>query len=290
MMDKVDKRDRSEVFRDRLQEAMALSGVNRSQLARETHVNRSTIAHLLAADAGRLPNAQLAADCATALGVSCDWLLGLTERKERPGDLVAAAMEATGSVTAAERTSADAQLLAWHEEARGYKVRHVPASLPDLLKTEAVLRWEYAAFLGKTPEQAVLAMQDWMSWVDRGASDYEIAVPLHELAALARGEGYYSGLGAEARRDQLEALAVQAEERYPSLRLFLFDARRLYSAPISVFGPLLGVIYLGKYYLAFRETSRVDALKAQFDWLVREAEVDARDVAGHIRGLMRSVE
>ena len=44
-------------------------------------------------------------------------------------------------------------------EAAGHKIRHVPAMLPDILKTEAVLEWEYAAFLDKTPEQASGAMR-----------------------------------------------------------------------------------------------------------------------------------
>ena len=72
------------------------------------------------------------AGCAEALGVSSDWLLGLADRPERPGDVIEAAL----SMTQADRTSADAQLLDWHREASGYKVRHVPATLPDMLKTE----------------------------------------------------------------------------------------------------------------------------------------------------------
>ncbi len=69
----------------------------------------------------------------------------------------------------------------------GYKIRHVPATLPDMLKTEAVLEWEYEAFLGRTPDQAIRAMKDRMNWFRAGGSDYEIAVPVHELQAFAAG-------------------------------------------------------------------------------------------------------
>ena len=150
-MNLMDKRDRADVFRARLQEQMEVAGINRSALARFAKVDRSTIAHLLSEKSPRLPNAHLAAACAQALNVSSDWLLGLADRRERPGDVIASLV----SAPYAERTSADAQLLAWHEEAAGYKVRHVPATLPDLLKTEDVLRWEYERFLGKSPEQAI---------------------------------------------------------------------------------------------------------------------------------------
>ena len=69
-MIKIDKRDRAVLFRDRLASAMDHAGSNQSALARATGVNRSTISQLLGPDTTRLPNAQLAADCAAALGVS----------------------------------------------------------------------------------------------------------------------------------------------------------------------------------------------------------------------------
>ena len=281
----VDKRDRAGVFRSRLLMAMGRAGLSRSSLARSTGVDRSTISQLLGAAEPRLPNAQLAADLAQVLGVSSDWLLNLTDRPERPGELLDAAV----SLSEATRSLVDEQLLAWQREAAGYKIRHVPASLPDLLKTEAVMRWEYQASLGKTPDQAIRAMRDHIAALRAGNSDFEIAMPLHELAAFAEGEGYWKGLPQEARREQLQGLAARCESFYPTLRLFLFDARRVFSAPVTVFGPLVAVVYVRRFYLAFREAGRVRSLAEHFDWLVREAEIDARGVADHILALAGKV-
>ncbi|MEM7238410.1 MAG: helix-turn-helix transcriptional regulator, partial [Pseudomonadota bacterium] len=119
----MDKRDRALLFRNRLEQAMGRAKFSRSKLAREAKVDRSTIGQLLKTDAPRLPNAHLTAEIGAVLGVSVDWLLGLTNRPERPGDIVAAAM----ALSPAERSSADEQLLGWHQEAAGYKIRHVPA-------------------------------------------------------------------------------------------------------------------------------------------------------------------
>lgn len=279
----VDKRDRAALFRQRLAEAMGRRGLSRSALARAVGVDRSTVGQLLAEGQVRLPNAQLAADAAQALGVSADWLLGLTDRPERPGDVIAAAM----ALTEAERSSADAQVLDWHREAAGYKIRHVPASLPDLLKTEAVKHWEYAAFLGRSPDPASTSMQAETDWLRAASSDYEIALPTHELQSFAAGSGYWAGLPDAVRAEQLAHLHALCDELYPSLRLFLFDAKRAYSAPLSVYGPRLAVIYVGRFYLAFREGERVRSLIRHFDWLVREAVVDARDAADHLAALRR---
>lgn len=264
---------------------MERAGVSRSALARATCVDRSTIAQILGSAEPRLPNAQLAADCAQVLGVSADWLLSLTDRPERPGELVDAAV----TLSEAARTLVDEQLLAWQREAAGYKIRHVPASMPDLLKTEAVMRWEYSAALGKTPDQAIGAMRDRVDELNAGASDFEIAMPIGELDAFAAGAGYWKGLPAEVRREQLAHLSTRCEQFYPTLRLFLFDARRVFSAPVTVFGPLVGVVYVGRFYLAFREARRVRSLTQHFDWLVREAEIDAREAAAHVAALRNAI-
>jgi transcriptional regulator with XRE-family HTH domain len=88
MRDRMDKRDRAAMLRTRLAEAMAERGITQSALARLTGVDRSTISALLS-HGTRLPNAQLAADCAGALGISADWLLGLSGRPEPIADLLA---------------------------------------------------------------------------------------------------------------------------------------------------------------------------------------------------------
>jgi transcriptional regulator with XRE-family HTH domain len=278
----MDKRDRADLFRNRLKEAMLNNGITRSALSRTTNVDRSTIGQLLKDDHPRLPNAQLAADVAVALGVSTDWLLGLTNRPETPGDIVAAAL----SLSPAERTSADAQLLAWHHEAAGYKVRHVPATLPDILKTSRMLEWEYASVPERRLPEAFNAMQDQLAWLSSGVSDYEIAIPIHEIEACAAGTSYYNGVSENIRYEQLNFIADQCDQMFPRLRIFLFDAHQVFSSPVTVFGPNLAVIYVGQCYLAFREIERVKSLSGHFDWLVREAVVDARNVASYIRSMM----
>jgi hypothetical protein len=80
-------------------------------------------------------------------------------------------------------------------------------------------------------------------------------------------------------------MAETCAEHFPSLRVFLFDMRKVYSAPLTVFGPLLAVIYVGQIYLSFRSTDRVQALTRHFDWLVREASVDAREVPAWLADL-----
>jgi len=274
------KANRAGPFRLRLAEAMARRAMTQSALARATGVDRSTISALLAPGM-RLPGAQLAADCAQALGVSADWLLGLSGRPEPLADLLATSL----TITEAPRALFDQTIFGWHQEAAGYKIRHVPATLPDMLKTRALVEWEYQDTLGRTAEQAIGAFEDQRNWMRGAQSDYEIALPLHELACFAQGGGYYAGLPADVRVAQLDRLIDYTDQLYPALRLYFFDAHRVFSAPITVFGPLLAAIYLGRHYITFRDTARVAAISQHFDWLVREAAISARDAAGHLRGL-----
>ncbi|MBI1416267.1 MAG: helix-turn-helix domain-containing protein [Limimaricola sp.] len=278
MPPKIDKRDRATLFRERLGQALREAGLSQAGLARAIGADRSTVSQLLLPEGKRLPNAQLIGECAAALGVSADWLLGLSARPERAADLVAAAM----MMTEAPRALVDEHIFAWHQEAAGYKIRYVPSGLPDMLKTHAMLMWEYEPSLGRTTEQAINASEDRLAWMRGARSDYEIAIPLHEIASFASGTGYYAGLPAAIRVEQIEHMARLQDQLYPSLRVVLFDARRLYSAPVTVFGPLLAAIYLGRNYLVFRDTERVQAMTRHFDTLVREASVTARDLPAHL--------
>ena len=99
------------------------------------------------------------------------------------------------------------------------------------------------------------AFEDRLAWMRGARSDYEIALPLHELEAFAGGTGYYAGLSRELRLEQLDRLIQLTEQLYPSLRLYLFDARRVFSAPVTIFGPLLAVVYLNGLHIPFQSNS-----------------------------------
>lgn len=281
MQQKIDKRLRAAQLRERLAEAMQTASISQAALARRIGVDRSTLSQILKGDGARLPNAQVIGECAAALGVSADWLLSLSERPETASHLLAHSMQ----LSEAPRALVDDQIFAWHQEAAGYKIRHVPATLPDMLKTPEMLRWEYAPHLGRTAEQAINASADRLSWMRANRSDYEIAMPLYEIASFTRAEGYYEGLPASVRRAQSEHILALHDQLYPRLRIYLFDARKLFSAPLTIFGPLLAALYVGRAYLTFRDTERVSSLTAHFDQLVREAAVPARDLPQHLNAL-----
>jgi transcriptional regulator with XRE-family HTH domain len=278
----MDKDQRARLFRTRMMTRMQDAGISRSGLARQCGIDRSTISQILNGDELRLPNAHLAAGFAEALGVSADWLLGLSDRRETAAELLAASLR----LSDARRTSADEQMREWHREAAGHKIRYVPATLPDFLKTEAVLAFEYASFLDKTPEQASNAARDTARFLDMPGSDYEICVPVEMVRSLARGEGYWTGLPQADRARQIEVMAESCERLYPSLRLYLYDERKVFSAPVTVFGRFLAVVYVGQFFMAFRDQRQVSALTGHFDALVRDCEVDARSAATVIRGFL----
>ncbi|GAA5070881.1 helix-turn-helix domain-containing protein [Roseibacterium beibuensis] len=286
MMIELSKRDRAALFRDRLTAALMSTGKSRAALARAIGVDRSTVTQILASGETRMPGGHVVAAAAQALDVSADWLLGLTDRPEQAGAL----LESSLSISETGRaTGLDDQIFAWHREAEGYKIRHVPATLPDMLKTDAMLQWEYAPLTHRRPTEAIDAAAARLDWMSLSESDYEMALALHELESFARGEAYYAGLDADIRMAQLDWLLEVYERFYPSLRMFLFDARRVYSSPVTVFGPKMAVIYMGRHYIAFRDRDRVRTITRHFDWLVREASISARDIPGHLRSLRDAV-
>ena len=282
----MDKRARSDLFRNRLQKAMELKGDTQSSLARKTGADRSTLSQILAGTTPRLPNGQLVAQCANSLGVSADWLLGLSDQPDSLEQILEQAM----TMVDAPRALIDAQIFAWHQKAAGYKIRHVPSGLPDMVKIRSMLEWEYAPSLGNTIDLAIASAEDRLNWMRQAQSDYEIALPIHELQAFARAEGYYSGCPRQIRIEQLKHLAQLTAQLYPVMRFSLFDARKIYSAPITIFGPLRAVIYLGQKYLVFRVPDRIQALSQHFDGLIREAEIGTRELPAFIGALLQQID
>ena len=285
MSTKIDKRTRAEQFRIRLNRGLQESGLSQSALARQIGVDRSTISQLLTGDGARLPNAHVIGACASTLGVSADWLLSLSDRPESAAELLAGAL----SLSRAPRALVDERIFEWHREAAGYKIRHVPAALPDMLKTRALLEWEYAPHLGRTSGQAIGASEDRLAWMRQSKSDYEIALPIYELHSFAHGTGYYHDLPLATRIEQLDNFERLCTQLYPRLRVYLFDAKRLYSSPLTIFGPLLCVFYAGSHYMAFRDSDRIETFTQHFDVLVREADLTARQLPGHLRALKATI-
>lgn len=285
MFDKMDKRDRASQFRLRLGRAMEERHISQSALARSIGVDRSTVSQLLTDDGARLPNAHVIGSCAATLGVSADWLLSLSNRPESAAELLASSL----TMTKAPRALVDEKIFEWHQQAAGYKIRHVPAALPDMLKTRAVLEWEYAPHLGRTADQAIRASADRLTWMRSAQSDYEIAMPLFEIHSFAHATGYYDGLPLDFRLEQIDRLLELCEQLYPRLRIYLFDAKRLYSAPVTIFGPLLCVFYAGSHYMAFRDRGRIEVFSHHFDNLVREADMTARHLPAHLTRLRNAI-
>lgn len=286
MSKSVTKLTRAAQFRIRFAAAIAKSGLTQSALARRIGIDRSTLSQTLGDDGARLPSAHVVGAAAAILGVSSDWLLGLSDRPESAADLLSNSFE----ISHAPRAMIDEQIYEWHRESAGYKIRHVPATLPDMLKTDAMLEWEYGPHLGRTTQQAINASRDRLNWMREAQSEYEIALPLYELESFVRGTGYYAGLPVTTRLAQADQLSALSRSLYPRLRIYQFDARKLYSAPVTIFGPLLAVIYTGGHYMAFRDRQRIDTFTRDFDLLIREARHTARDfpdVLSDMRALIR---
>jgi transcriptional regulator with XRE-family HTH domain len=277
----MDKRHRADLFRQRLAEALGKSGLTRSGLAELIGVDRSTISQLLAAPEPRLPNGQVVGELAAGLNVSADWLLGITTRPDTAADV----LEISLQIRDAARAPADHHLIEWHREAAGSKIRHVPTTLPDLMKSEEVLRFEYSHEVVKTIDQAIGNMRDRLAFSREPESDIEICMPLRELTSFADGHDYWDGLDPAPRRAQLERMARLTEELYPSLRVYLFDMRQVFSAPITIFGSSRAAIYVGHSYFVFNAVAQIRALSRHFDKLVRAAVVQDHEAAQYIADL-----
>jgi len=278
----VDRRDTVRNFRQRLSDVIQRSGLNRSAFASRIGIDRSSLAQVLSPANDRLPRAETLAAIAADQQVSVDWLLGLSQE----GPLAPAIIEQPLTIEPGGHSPADERLTRWHAEAAGYKVRYVPATLPDLLKTEEFIRYEYRDYLGPIPESRIEAAHARLANQRRPETDMEVCSSRQSLESFARGEGIWRDLDPGVRRRQVERMVRLLDELYPTFRWFLYDGVHRFSVPLTVFGPKRAAIYVGHMYLVFNGTEHIRVLTQHFDNLIRAAVVQPPEVSAMLRGLL----
>ncbi len=276
-----DRRISAPAFRDRLTGVMAQRGVSQAAFARAIGLDRSTLAQLLNEQTPRLPRAETLVAIATACGVSTDWLLGLSQREEATPASFGEVMR----IEPHDDMPIDDRMYQWMLAAAGTKIRTVPVSFPDLLKTEAVLRHEYQNATGDAPARSWDSIESRLAYLQQPETEIEACASVQALEEFAAGRGIWAGLPLADRIGQIERMRTLSRDLYPSFRLFLFDRRRQYSVPFTVFGTGRAALFVGGIYFVFTWTEHIRALVRRFDDLVRGAVVQPPDIAAFLAGI-----
>jgi transcriptional regulator with XRE-family HTH domain len=280
----IQRRDTVETFRRRIGELIARTGLSRAKFASRAGLDRSTLTQLLSDDSQRLPRAETIARIAVRHSASVDWLLGLSENDQVATDIVPQlAIEPDAA------SPADERLKRWHEEARGFKIRYVPATLPDQLKNDAVIAYETGQLGEKAADAWSGVTRARIAYAKRPDTEIEVCAPLQSFETFAAGQGIWHGLASRDRADALRHAVEILESLYPSYRLFLFDGRERFSVPYTVFGAKRVAIYVGDMYFVFTSTEHIRELTRHFDNLICSAQIQPNESAGFLRRLAATV-
>lgn len=282
----MDRRRTVETFRERLAEVIDRSGLSRSGFAAQAGLDRSTLSQLLSPGNDRLPRADTIAAIAEQWQVSTDWLLGLVQEEKIGTNILSEAPE----IARGASSYSDERLARWRAEAVGYKIRYVPASLPDLLKSEEIISFEYSRQGSAMPAIRLEQAESRLAYTRRPETDLEVCSSLQSIEGFARGQGMWQTLPAASRRQQLEWMIGLVDELYPTLRWFLYDGLEHYSAPITIFGPTRAAVYIGNMYFVFNSTEHIRALTQHFDNLIRGAIVQPPEVPRLLKRLLEELE
>ena len=279
--------ERVVIFQQRLSSLIAESGCNRANFAKSVGIDRSTLSQLLSPDNVRLPRADTIASIAEHYQISIDWLLGLSQEGPLGTNIVPSPLE-LGEFTDASESIYDT-FLQWHREASGYKVRYVPTTLPDLLKTEEIAAYEFVRYGSEKVDQSVRDNQLLLLQQRHPGSELEVCQSIQVVRSFARGEGVWSGLPVKSRIDQLQRMVELCDELYPGFRWFLYDAKQTYSAPFTVYGPLRAVLFIGQLYVVINSVEQIRKLSNRFDQLIRAAIVQPHEIQRELENLITEI-
>jgi transcriptional regulator with XRE-family HTH domain len=252
--------------------------LNQAAFAQGIGIDRSALSLLLSGSTVRLPRVETLLAIAERHAVTIDWLLGLSEDEGVTGALLS-----TGTIETTEEDGASL-LMRWHAEAAGAKIRYVPARIPDLLRTTAVIAYEAAA-AHQSPLAQVEDAAFRLEYNRAAGTDMECCMPLQTLEQFAAGGGIWSGLSKAARQAQLAHMTALIDELYPSFRLYLFDGRERFSIPYTIFGSTRVAIFAGQMYLVLSSAETIRTMQRQFEGLIRHTRVHAHEAAGFLKGL-----
>ncbi len=274
-----DKREIGPVFRERLNVLLRRSAVTRSAFAQSIGIDRSALTQLLSGQSTRLPRVETLLRISERYAVSLDWLLGLSQDETLAAEVKPALEIAEAGL------GEDTELERWHKDATGYKIRYVPTSIPDLLRTPDVIAYEYSGRDTPSPSWQRRDAEFRLDYSRRTETDMEVCMPRQRLELLAEGRGHWRALGKAERQAQLDYMSALVEELYPGFRLYLYDQLDRFSIPYTVFGPQRAAIHVGDIYFVLNATEHIRALTRHFDNLIRHAVVNANESADFIRTL-----
>jgi transcriptional regulator with XRE-family HTH domain len=280
-----DRRQTVDMFRTRLLEVIQRTGLSRSAFATRVGMDRSTLSQLLAIENDRLPRVETLSSIARIEQVSIDWLVGLSQE----GPLAANVLKQSVEVEPHAPSPVDDRLERWHEEASGFKIRYVPMSLPDLLKTSRVIDYEYGQFTTVDAFKSLGRTQGRLELQRRSDSDVEVCTSVQSVEGFARGEGVWRNLELAARKEQLERMIELTGELYPGFRWFLYDSRNRFSVPFTVFGPQRAVLYVGQAYFVFNSLEHIRYLTKHFEDLICGAVVEPSKIVPFLKELLEAI-
>lgn len=274
----MDKRDLSDLFKQRLELVLQSHSKGRGDFLRATGIDRSALSQFLSPGTDRLPRAETLRRIARTSGVSVDWILGLENAPEGRQE-VAESVQIEKAVQADGSTPLDQ----WRGEARGFKLRYVPSTLPDMISLAPAGTEDVADTRGGGVENV-------LGQVSLDEMDVEIAMPLQTVQDLSARTGLWRGVPAPQCRRQLSYMARLCRDNYPALRLHLYDGTETFSAPFTVFGKQRVALYIGDAYLVVTGDDQVRGFTRQFDRLVRRAVIGADKVHETLAELANAVK
>ncbi len=213
-------------FADRLGEAVRRSGLSKSEFAERATVDRTTLSQLLSGG-DRLPRLDTVFALAATHELSVDWLVGLSNTGPVEAELV---VQHTSFETPGP-TPTDERLLAWLTEAADYKIRYVPATLPDLLKTDEVIRFERSRGDPGTAQTVIATTAARLAWARHPDTDMECCSSTQvgaQRAALYLGQLYLVLTSTEHVRTlsrHFDGLIRDAEHQASGIRALLIRLR-----------------------------------------------------------------
>ncbi len=281
-------REQFRLFQQRLNQAFKEQDIVPARFSKQTGIARSTLSDLLKGEDIRLPRLDTIVALAEHLDVTSDWLLGLSNEKNKVSEIIESALQ----VAETEQASKDKDPLhQWlSTEMTDTKLRQACLFFPDHMATIDVLLYKYKdryEHHGLTSEKVDAFSHSYRDKIEH--ISVEMCAPLVNIETFAYGHDIWSELALEARQRQLLALADRLEETYPKHQMYLYDGLRNKPPMFILYGHQKASLWIGSYHLIFHIPKQVEAFHKQFDQHIRNTLIYPHEAPNYLRELTKKV-
>lgn len=281
------KEDVFETFQERLKRSIQALEISPTEFCRKNDIDRSTLTQLMHNKDLRVPRIDTLAKLSCALGVSSDWLIGISNEKGTMAEIMSESLRTIPSYDSASEYKEPLEQIAETGDI-DTKIRHHLITVPEYLYLDKIIPQYYSNLRVNDREEFSKIIDRFIHVLRPNVPKmaFETIFSVQVLQKMVERRDRWRNISKEDIRDQLLHIADYYEEIYPQQQLYLYDEVDRLCAPMLIYGSKKVSLWVGSFHFVFNASNVVNAAHENLNAMIRIAKYLPHQSPDYIRSLV----